>query len=74
MNCGERGSFFALGRRRLLGQTFAIAWLARRVTGKDKLNLQSQVYEEVGCMPLWLVAFLTGVAFTVVVTSVGGGK
>jgi hypothetical protein len=42
--------------------------------GKLRLNLQSQVYEEVGCMPLWLVAFLTGVAFTVVVTSVGGGK
>jgi len=25
-------------------------------------------------MPLWLVAFLSGVAFTVVVTSMGGGK
>jgi hypothetical protein len=39
-----------------------------------RLNLQSEIYEEVGCMPLWLVAFLSGVAFTVVVTSMGGGK
>jgi len=47
---------------------------AARNRERLRLNLQSQISEEVGNMPLWLVAFLTGVAFTVAVTSVGGGK
>lgn len=71
----KRGPFFAPRRPRLLGQTFENCVVgAARNRERLRLNLQSQVYEEVGCMPLWLVAFLTGVAFTVVVTSVGGGK
>jgi hypothetical protein len=70
----RRKETFSPARRETPGREFAAGDWAGAERGRIKLTSSRRSTRRWIDMPLWLVAFLSGVAFTVLVTSTAGGK